>query len=79
MLLGPKRAILRRRHLEADRGRRSLLGHCATLHEAHGAALAVLEQRTNQAIEGGGRPAVAAGVQPLLADMMGAALDWVRA
>ena len=36
--------------------RRRLLGYWGTLEEAHEAALALLEQRTAQAIEGGGRP-----------------------
>jgi ribosomal protein S16 len=56
MLLGPKREPFYRVVTpEPDRSRRQLLGYWGTLDEAHEAALALLEQHTGEAIEGGGR------------------------
>jgi hypothetical protein len=57
VLLGPtSEPFYRAVTPEPDRTRRELLGYWGTLEEAHEAALALLEQRTGQAIEGGGRP-----------------------
>lgn len=56
VMLGPQREPYYRAVTpQQDRSKRVLLGYWASLELAHEAALALLEQRTGEAIEGGGR------------------------